>query len=115
MSVDVQIGALERKAKRRARYLTAKEKAKASRRELVRALGGRCVECGDAYMGNLEIDHVDGRDWVIREPSYPDRIARYWREYRAGVRLAVRCRRCNGKRNQHDPAVIGGLARRKKA
>lgn len=44
----------------------------------------------------LEIDHVDGRPWVIATVRALERTAIYWREHRAGVRLRALCRTCNG-------------------
>jgi hypothetical protein len=66
---------------------------------LVEKLGGKCVECGST--DDLEIDHMDGRDWEPRALSSTMRAARYWREYEEGVRLRVLCSSCNGARNQY--------------
>lgn len=65
------------------------------RHDLIRQLGGKCAECGRTEIAVLEIDHVDGRTWSARGLSSYRRVLRYWREFRAGVRLRVLCRRCN--------------------
>lgn len=62
---------------------------------LVCRLGGKCAECG-TEMG-LEIDHMDGRDWVVGKLPPLPRVKRYWQEFFRGVRLRVLCRSCNGR------------------
>ena len=52
----------------------------------------------------LEIDHVDGRDWSPRKLNRWSRVARYWREFHAGVRLRAACRSCNAGYNPRRPA-----------
>lgn len=71
---------------------------------LIEALGNICAnwQRGCLTPGeNLEIDHVDGCTWEHRRVSWSTRIRRYVAEYRAGVRLQILCRSCNGSRNQH--------------
>lgn len=67
------------------------------RRKLVERLGGKCVDCGSKGSKKypLEIDHPNGRDYDIRKMDASWRIAIYEREEREGVKLEVRCRRCN--------------------
>jgi hypothetical protein len=68
-----------------------------------------CAECGlqvhDAR--ELQVDHVDGRDWCLDDYSPSVRYARYWREYLAGVLLRALCGMCNaidggGRRYGYD-------------
>jgi 5-methylcytosine-specific restriction endonuclease McrA len=80
-----------------------REWAKRRRDELVMLLGGACVECGATT--KLEIDHVNGRDYDIRRLCASSRVSRYWREYRGGVLLTVRCNECNARRG--DPRLPG--------
>ncbi len=65
-------------------------------RKLIKVLSprGECANCG-AKRCKLEVDHVDGRDWKARAMSRPNRVDRYWNEYRDGVRLRALCRSCN--------------------
>lgn len=73
--------------------------AKRRRRALVTKLGGVCADCGSKR--RLEIHHVEGRTWDVEKLSPQCRAARYWREYREGIPLAVLCKSCNSKRG--DP------------
>lgn len=77
------------------------------RHELVKRLGGKCIDCGStgSVKYPLEIDHPDGRGYDVRKMDPSWRIAQYLKEERAGVKLEVRCRRCNA--NAHK---IGGQA-----
>jgi hypothetical protein len=84
------------------------ERAKARRVELIRKLGAKCEGCGGTEIKVLEIDHIDGRTWSARGLCLESRIARYWREFREGVRLRVLCRRRNAidganRGNAHVP------------
>lgn len=76
-----------------------KERARAvvRRRELVKKLGDKCVDCGSTGSKKypLEIDHPNGRDYDVRKMDPSWRVATYLREYREGVKLEVRCKRCN--------------------
>ena len=65
--------------------------------KLIDLLGGKCVAKNCANLSDeLHIDHIDGRDWEPRKLSSHCRVARYWREYKAGVKLRVLCKVCNG-------------------
>ncbi len=75
-----------------------KERLDLLRKMLIRALGGVCVDCGTAK--HPEIDHVDGCTWDQNHAGRENRLRRFAREFREGVRLTVRCRSCNGSRNQ---------------
>jgi hypothetical protein len=67
--------------------------------EIVRqALGNRCEICGSS--DDLEIDHVDGRDWEPRKKSAHCRAKRYLYELMAGVHLRLLCATCNGRDGQ---------------
>jgi hypothetical protein len=87
--VALDIADALRRERRRAKY--ARDVASARRRwaALIEELGGHCVVCG--VVDGLSIDHVRGRDWNPRKKSLHCRVARYWREYRAGVPLRVLC------------------------
>lgn len=70
------------------------------RNELVLALspGLTCAECGGTFkVGELHIDHQDGRTWHYQSLSPQMRAARMWREHAAGVRLRALCRSCSGR------------------
>lgn len=95
-----------RSRKRRALMTSSERTAETSfyatkrRRELVRILAPdqRCGECGDVcYVDALEIDHVNGRLWLVEDVSPSVRVARYWKEHRAGVPLRVLCKPCSGR------------------
>ena len=49
----------------------------------------------------LEIDHVNGRSWNLRKLSSSARVARYWREYKAGIKLRILCSLCNATDGGH--------------
>jgi hypothetical protein len=77
----------------------AKEWARKARYDfIVNVLGGVCVDCGEQRFKKLEPDHVDGRTYSLEGLSTDQRIGRYRKEHRNGVRFACRCRRCNAKR-----------------
>lgn len=70
------------------------------REELVRLLAPdlRCAICGRVRaVAQLDIDHIDGRDWRVEDVSPSMRVARYWREHAAGVRMRVLCHTCGGR------------------
>lgn len=76
-----------------------KERVDLLRSMLLSSLGGCCASCGRKR--GLEVNHVDGCTWPHRRVSREVRVRRYVEEYRAGVRLNVLCRSCNGAGNQH--------------
>lgn len=58
---------------------------------------GQCVRCRRYFsFDRLEIDHIDGATWNQRACNAWVRVARYWREFEAGVLLRALCRSCNG-------------------
>jgi hypothetical protein len=66
-------------------------------RELVPGYG-RCACCQrDLSPDLLEVDHVNGRAWLLRKLNRWARVARYWREFLAGVELRALCRHCNAR------------------
>lgn len=70
------------------------------REELLKILApdGRCALCRRRPRATpLEIDHVDGRTWekLPSQLNRHSRIAHYWRDYNAGVRLRALCKGCN--------------------
>ena len=70
--------------------------AKKRHAQLIQTLGGKCVICG--YFEDLEIDHIDGRDYKLTNMDPSARISKYYKELKNGVRLRVLCSDCN-KRN----------------
>ena len=99
------------KRKRRRRHWWARDahvRARAQHGALIATLGAKCAECGSEH--RLEIDHVDGRTWRSNSLAFRDRVKRYWREFKEGIRLRVLCRACNGslgariKRRYSQPA-----------
>jgi hypothetical protein len=44
----------------------------------------------------FHIHHPEGRDWEMRKLGSHNRVARLWREWRAGIKLEVWCKACNG-------------------
>lgn len=81
------------------------------REELLKILSpdGKCSKCGRKPRKHpLEIDHVDGREgWEPRKLNRWSRIARYWKEFHAGIKLRALCKPCNGghlnRRNHKCP------------
>lgn len=80
--------------KTRQKALKAQERLQA----LVQKLGGRCanIDCAEPFR-NLEIDHINGRDWDIRKFSQMGRVRRYEKEALLGL-LQVLCTSCNKKK-----------------
>jgi len=72
-----------------------REWAYRKRLELIDLLGGVCDNCGS--IKELEIDHMDGRDYNCEDTDQSVRVSKYFREYRSGVRLRVLCASCNKK------------------
>lgn len=73
------------------------DKFKVLRQELIQSIsnGAGCNICGS--FKNLEIDHCDGRSYVLNKLSSVQRVKKYIEEYQKGVALRVLCRRCNAK------------------
>lgn len=73
---------------------------RASRDALVRTLSPDllCAGCGwrARRPSQLEVDHIDGRMYVLRTLARWTRVRRFWRELEDGVRLRALCRSCNG-------------------
>jgi hypothetical protein len=62
----------------------------------------RCAKCGTSHeVEDLEVDHIDARDWSGRALSRLQRAKRYWSEFLAGVRLRALCRSCNAIDGNH--------------
>jgi len=80
-----------------------KRRAVTRRRNLIAKLGGKCVECG--AVGNLEIDHIEGRTWDIRSKGSDSRVAIYEREAEEG-KLQILCKSCNSRKGAHGFPVI---------
>lgn len=72
--------------------------------ELFKVVGEECVLCGSKE--DLTIDHVDGIGWERNAVSSSARVARYWRELEAGVRLRTLCNSCNGRDGQKQRSAL---------
>lgn len=60
--------------------------------------GVLCAICRTEHdPADMEIDHVDGIGWDHASMNMRMRVARYWREHRAGIRLRGLCRSCNAR------------------
>jgi uncharacterized OB-fold protein len=66
----------------------------ATRQELIKLMGGVCVECGTDE--NLEFNHKYGKLWEPRNVCYWQRLKRYRQEFEAGE-LNLLCKSCNRK------------------
>lgn len=66
---------------------------------LLAQLGGKCALCGSKQ--DLEVDHVHGRSWCIRDYSQAGRVRKYLAEFHQGVKLRALCRSCNGGYNPY--------------
>jgi hypothetical protein len=82
------------------------------RRELIKRLGGKCVDCGTkgSERNGLEVDHPNGRTYNVRRMDASWRMATYLREEREGVKLEVRCKRCNANAHKKNPGMAGRVA-----
>jgi 5-methylcytosine-specific restriction endonuclease McrA len=79
--------------------------ARKKRAELIELLGGQCALCGST--DNLEIDHINGRTWLVRKVDPSWRVSIYWAEYRSGVPLQCLCGDCNtAKANPRGAASV---------
>jgi len=76
--------------------------AKKKRLELIARLGGKCALCGAGE--KLEIDHINGCDWLLSGKSSHARVIHYRREAERGL-LRVLCRSCNARRNSRQPVT----------
>lgn len=96
------------RAKRRRARMTRKQRraecqrkiqsAKRLREALIIELAPdlRCAKCGEQFeVCQLQVDHVDGKAWRASKLSLTSRVARYWREYRAGIPMRALCSLCN--------------------
>lgn len=99
----------ERSRARRARMTPAERTAyqlkyAAKRRlDLIKLLSpdGSCAECGNEVGHDaLEVNHVDGITWNHNSVNAHRRHARYWKEFKDGVRLNALCQPCNGSMGQ---------------
>lgn len=65
------------------------------REQLLDIYGRACAECGaTADETHLEINHIYGRDWKIRDLNRYQRYLRYRREARQGG-INLLCKECN--------------------
>lgn len=62
------------------------------RAALIQRLGGKCVKCG--IKKRLEVDHINGKQWVAFRVASDTRVRRYLREEKEGL-LQVLCKFCN--------------------
>lgn len=77
---------------------------KRGRLALIVALGGKCVDCGEADPDELQFDHTGPRTWVANKTSRWQRLAHYRREAAAGE-IELRCGDCNNRKGK--PAAAG--------
>ncbi|MGH9391936.1 MAG: hypothetical protein ACRD1Z_20225 [Vicinamibacteria bacterium] len=84
-----------------------RERAYFRRLELIERLGGKCVDCGTKGTAKnpLEVDHPNGRDYDVRKMDASWRVAQYEKEERAGVPLAVRCKKCNANAHKKGATI----------
>lgn len=71
------------------------------RRELIRQLGGACVQCGCTRVKLLEFDHVAPRTWERVNHNQMTRLRFYQREAAAGL-IELRCRSCNASKGKPE-------------
>lgn len=90
-----------------------REWAHKKHRALIVELGGKCVVCGTTGddENDLQVDHVDGRDYDIGTMDQSWRICVYWQEFRAGVRLQVLCKSCNSSKGKPNGNIPGQAER----
>jgi len=69
------------------------------RRELIAALGGKCVDCDEADADLLEFHHTRRRTWQARKTSRWQRLAHYRREAALGT-VVLLCGACNKARGR---------------
>ena len=74
-----------------------KEVLRKRHNELIRLLGGQCVDCGETSLEILEPDHLEPRDYYPSKLSWHCRLSRYFEGLQRGA-LVCRCRSCNAKR-----------------
>jgi len=72
------------------------------RKALIVAMGGKCSLC--PRRSKLEFDHPHGRDWSPSRTSRWVRLARYKREWSAGL-IRLLCRSCNASKKNHPKLV----------
>ena len=78
-----------------------KEWARRARAELLAALGGACVQCGESRARRLEFDHITPATWERNRLDTSGRISRYRAEAAAGL-IQILCRRCNAKKGNRQ-------------
>jgi hypothetical protein len=72
------------------------ETRRKTKRELVRRLGGRCVNCGyDKYIGALEFHHHDqnGKEFAISNKGSTRSLEKAWEEAKKCKLLCANCHR----------------------
>lgn len=86
---------MSRRDQQRIHQRRYEEKWKKEKARLIGILseGRGCALCRS--FKNLEIDHCDGRNYVLKNISSVKRIKKYLEEYESGVALRVLCRKCN--------------------
>lgn len=76
-----------------------KEWAARKRYDLMQLLGNKCVDCRTSRKLQFDVIHPVGNDKHHKMDSSTS-ITFYWRQYEAN-NLALRCRRCNGKKSDN--------------
>lgn len=73
-----------------------------ARAELIGLMGGKCSneDCGSVF--EFEFHHKFGKDWEPSKTSRWVRLARYRREWKAGL-VELLCKTCNAKAGRPEP------------
>lgn len=72
---------------------------------------GDYIECHP----DLEVDHVDGREYEVRELGSRQRVRRYLKELDSGVKLQVLCKKHNGNDGYAKGQARSGQHRKQRA
>lgn len=88
------------RSQRKAEYKAQAARIARRRAELVLLLSPDLTcACGTkaASAAELVIDHADGKSWTASKLSSSQRVARYWREFEAGIPMRALCNPCSDR------------------
>lgn len=88
------------RSQRKAEYKAQAARTARRRAELVLLLSPdlTCAFCGGVKsVAELVIDHADGKSWTANKLSSSQRVARYWREFKAGMPMRTLCNPCSDR------------------
>ena len=89
------------RAQRKAEYKAQATRIARRRAELVLLLASdlTCAGCGFKAQSAAElvVDHVHGKSWTASKLSSSQRVARYRREYAAGIPMRALCNECSDR------------------